>query len=147
LVLAVAHKALYEASTARISPRSVKHSATEHFSVPAYNRDEMNRRVEAVYENGVLRPLEPLPLREHQKVRVTVSDTEDPLASMIDYAFVESARREIQLADHVPSLEEVRGILSRIPGSLAADIGDQREERFSEISRCCPGCGAAGCGS
>ena len=107
----------------------------------------MNRRVEAVYENGVLRPLEPLPLREHQKVRVTVSDTEDPLASMIDYAFVESARREIQLADHVPSLEEVRGILSRIPGSLAADIGDQREERFSEISRCCPGCGAAGCGS
>ena len=107
----------------------------------------MNRRVEAVYENGVLRPLEPLPLKEHQKVRVTVSDTEDPLASMIDYAFVESARREIQLADHVPSLEEVRGILSRIPGSLAADIGDQREERFSEISRCCPGCGAAGCGS
>ena len=63
-------------------------------------------------------------MREHQKVSVTVSDTEDPLASMIDYTFVESARREIQQADHIPSLEEVRAILSRIPGSLAADIGD-----------------------
>ena len=47
-----------------------------------------------------------------------------------DYAFVESARREIQHADHIPSLEEVRSILSRIPGSLAADIGEQREDRF-----------------
>jgi predicted DNA-binding antitoxin AbrB/MazE fold protein len=90
----------------------------------------MNRQVEAVYENGVLRPLEPLLLKEHQKVNVMVSDTEDPLASMIDYAFVESARKEIQRADHIPSLDEVRSILSRIPGSLAADIGDQREDRF-----------------
>jgi len=28
--------------------------------------------VEAVYENGVLKPAEPLPLREHEKVSVTV---------------------------------------------------------------------------
>jgi predicted DNA-binding antitoxin AbrB/MazE fold protein len=90
----------------------------------------MNRQVDAVYENGVLRPLEPLPLKEHQKVSVTVSDTEDSPGSMIDDAFVESARKEIRHADHIPSLEEVRGILSRIPGSLAADIGGQREDRF-----------------
>jgi predicted DNA-binding antitoxin AbrB/MazE fold protein len=89
----------------------------------------MTRQVEAVYENGVLRPLEPLPLREHQKVSVTVSDAQDPLAPLIDYTFVESARREIQDVDHIPSLEEVRGILSRIPGSLAADISAQREDR------------------
>jgi hypothetical protein len=49
---------------------------------------------------------------------------------MIDGAFVESARKEIRQADHIPSLEGVRGILSRIPGSLAADIGGQREDRF-----------------
>jgi predicted DNA-binding antitoxin AbrB/MazE fold protein len=90
----------------------------------------MNRQVDAVYENGVLRPLEPLPLKEHQKVSVTVSDTEDSPGSMIDGAFVESARKEIRHADHIPSMEEVRGILSRIPGSLAADIGGQREDRF-----------------
>ena len=28
--------------------------------------------VEAVYENGVLRPARPLPLREHEKVRLSV---------------------------------------------------------------------------
>ena len=28
--------------------------------------------VEAVYENGVLKPAQPLPLKEHEKVRVTV---------------------------------------------------------------------------
>jgi predicted DNA-binding antitoxin AbrB/MazE fold protein len=28
--------------------------------------------VEAVYENGVLKPVQPLPLKEHERVRVTV---------------------------------------------------------------------------
>ena len=28
--------------------------------------------VEAVYENGVLKPAKPLPLQEHEKVQVTV---------------------------------------------------------------------------
>ncbi len=90
----------------------------------------MTRQVEAVYENGVLRPLEPLPLDEHQRVTVTVSDTEDPLASIIDHAFVERARKEIRTLHHIPSLEEVRKILSKIPGSLSEDIRAEREDRF-----------------
>jgi predicted DNA-binding antitoxin AbrB/MazE fold protein len=32
----------------------------------------MNITVDATYENGVLKPAEPLPLKEHDKVRVTV---------------------------------------------------------------------------
>jgi predicted DNA-binding antitoxin AbrB/MazE fold protein len=28
--------------------------------------------IEAVYENGVLKPTQPLPLKEHEKVRITV---------------------------------------------------------------------------
>ena len=91
---------------------------------------DMTRQIEAVYENGVLRPLEPLPLKEHQKVSVTVSDAEDPLASMMDYAFIESARREIQGLAGIPSLDEVRNILSRSPGSLADDLKAEREDRF-----------------
>lgn len=27
---------------------------------------------EAVYENGVLKPIQPLPLKEHEKVRLTI---------------------------------------------------------------------------
>jgi predicted DNA-binding antitoxin AbrB/MazE fold protein len=33
----------------------------------------VTNNVDAIYENGVLRPLEPLLLEEHQRVRVTVS--------------------------------------------------------------------------
>lgn len=32
----------------------------------------MTLTVEAVYEDGVLKPTQPLPLKEHEKVRVTV---------------------------------------------------------------------------
>ena len=34
----------------------------------------MVRQLDAVYERGVLRPLEPLALSEHQRVRLTVDD-------------------------------------------------------------------------
>ena len=90
----------------------------------------MTKQVEAVYENGVLRPLEPLTLDEHQRVTVTVSAEEDPLATIIDHAFVERARKEVQAMDCIPSLEEVRKILSKIPGSLSQDIRTERKDRF-----------------
>src|SRR5256885_16698953 len=34
----------------------------------------MEKTVRAVYEDGVLRPLEPIPLEERQEVTVTISD-------------------------------------------------------------------------
>ena len=35
--------------------------------------------VEATYENGVLKPAQPLPLAEHEKVRITVGTGTSPL--------------------------------------------------------------------
>jgi predicted DNA-binding antitoxin AbrB/MazE fold protein len=35
--------------------------------------------VEAICENGVLRPVEPLPLKEHEQVRLTVVRGDTPL--------------------------------------------------------------------
>ena len=35
----------------------------------------MTITVEAIYENGVLKPAEPLPLKEHEKVQVTVKSS------------------------------------------------------------------------
>ena len=32
----------------------------------------MTLTVEATFENGVLKPVEPLPLKEHQRVRITI---------------------------------------------------------------------------
>lgn len=34
----------------------------------------MTITIEATYENGVLKPAEPLPLKEHEKVRITVEE-------------------------------------------------------------------------
>ncbi len=39
----------------------------------------MSLTIEAIYENGVLKPSEPLPLKEHEKVRVTVEPARPPI--------------------------------------------------------------------
>jgi len=40
----------------------------------SYNEDVMARQLEAVYEQGILRPLEPLVLDEHQRVLLTLEE-------------------------------------------------------------------------
>ena len=55
----------------------------------------MTKKVEAIYENGVLRLLEPLPLAERQRVTVTIGIGMDhPRHSHLDVEFIERARRE-----------------------------------------------------
>jgi predicted DNA-binding antitoxin AbrB/MazE fold protein len=76
----------------------------------------MTNHVDAVYENGVLRPLGPLPLEEHQRVRVTVSSISgDALASLADRSFLEQARNEVAAMDS---------------SSWSEAITAEREERF-----------------
>ena len=38
----------------------------------------MTLTIEAIYENGVLKPAQPLPLKEHEKVRITVEALREP---------------------------------------------------------------------
>ena len=91
----------------------------------------MTMRVEAVYENGVLRTLAPLPLAEHQHVTVTVTlDSTPAERSYLDTVFVEEARRDIQGLEGIPTLEEVREMVSRDRSSWAAAIVGEREDRF-----------------
>jgi len=90
----------------------------------------MTTRVEAVYENGVLRTLAPLPLADHQRVTVTITlDSQAPERSCLDARFVEEAREGIRGLDHVPSLEEVRELVSKDESSWAAAVIAQREDR------------------
>jgi predicted DNA-binding antitoxin AbrB/MazE fold protein len=45
--------------------------------------------VEAVYENGVLKPAQPLPLKEREKVQITVhTATADPAAGQRGYGLL-----------------------------------------------------------
>ena len=41
--------------------------------------------IEAVYENGVLKPTEPLPFKEHEKVRITVEAPVSRLSDLSPY--------------------------------------------------------------
>lgn len=85
----------------------------------------MIRKVEAVYEGGVLRPFEPLCLDEHQHVSVIVLDDIGGGSEELRFA----PREEFEaLADRTVTLDEVRKALSRIPGSLDADFAAERNE-------------------
>jgi predicted DNA-binding antitoxin AbrB/MazE fold protein len=98
----------------------------------AYNSG-MPLQVDAVYENGVLRPLQRLDLREHEHVLVSVVKLGAPGRTNLAVEYIESAKRELekerQDAEPVPSLEEVRRRLAKIPGSMASEIVADRGER------------------
>ena len=88
----------------------------------------MIQHIEAVYENGVLRPLEPLDLLDSQRVTITVSTPEYGRSGR-DMKLLERVRAEVAGMTSIPSLEEVQRMLSAIPGSLTNDFVAEREDR------------------
>jgi predicted DNA-binding antitoxin AbrB/MazE fold protein len=89
----------------------------------------MELQVDAVYENGVLRLLQPLDLKEHEHVLVSV--VQDAVRGRSDLAveYIEKTKRELQDSQPAPGLEEVRKRLAKIPGSMAAEIVAERGYR------------------
>ena len=86
----------------------------------------MEKRLQAVYENGVLYPLESLPLEEKQQVTVTITDpitvSQDAAGYFTPEEWAEAARDDV-------SLDEVRRALSTITGSLSDAVVALRQER------------------
>ena len=86
----------------------------------------MEKRVQAVYKDGVLQPLETVPLAEKQQVTVTISDSTTLSQDLAGYFTAEewatAARDDI-------SLDEVRRALSTISGSLSEAVINLRQER------------------
>jgi predicted DNA-binding antitoxin AbrB/MazE fold protein len=59
----------------------------------------MTKPVEAIYENGLLRPLEPLPLNEHQRVTVVITEAHSlPERTRPDSYYVDAIRKEASSA-------------------------------------------------
>jgi predicted DNA-binding antitoxin AbrB/MazE fold protein len=91
----------------------------------------MTRQVEAVYEDGMLRPLEPLGLDEHQQGTLRIIDSfDDPLRSYLDLAYLESVQKEVDAMDDIPSIDEVRAATSKDPASWAEAVIAGREDRL-----------------
>jgi predicted DNA-binding antitoxin AbrB/MazE fold protein len=86
----------------------------------------MTRSLKAVFENGILRPLEALPFREKELVTVTVRDSGGDPDELLDTEFLTDCQA---LADDNLTLEQVRGALAKIAGSMAEQIACDRDDR------------------
>lgn len=86
----------------------------------------MERTFEAVYENGVLRPLETLPISNMEHVLVRISDIPATTADVAGY--FEPEEWEAAKHDDI-SLDAVRLALASISGSFADAVVASRDER------------------
>ena len=92
----------------------------------------MSQRIDAIFESGVFRPEFPVNIPNGQRVSLDVefqspcTDDLNDIQDLLDIEFMESCR---QNAQHAPSLEEARKVLSAFEGSLAERIAQERDER------------------
>jgi len=86
----------------------------------------MDQSIEAIYEDGVLKPLSPLSLEEHQRVALTLSVPHGPDRSWMDFDLLAQAEAH---ADDGVTLEMVRNALAPLTGKLSDTILEDREDR------------------
>jgi predicted DNA-binding antitoxin AbrB/MazE fold protein len=84
-----------------------------------YNQN-MTQYITAIYEHGVLKPLGPLELREHEVVSLVLSTANDASSN----SWVDDESQEAAV-----SWEQVRAALSELPGSLSEEFSRERDER------------------
>lgn len=83
----------------------------------------MSYKIEVVYENGVLRPVEPLELGEHQRLTVTL-DVNQGEEDVIERPYTPPAEGEEE-----KGLSNIRKRLSKIKGDLSDIVIEEREDR------------------
>ena len=88
--------------------------------------ERTSTQFDAIYENGVLRPLSPVDLPAHERLSVSVNRPADSLADVLDWDALEFAEAE---GDDLVSLEDVQRALAKIPGSMADVVSAERDER------------------
>jgi predicted DNA-binding antitoxin AbrB/MazE fold protein len=89
----------------------------------------MAKHIEVIYTNGVFRPAAPLELREGQHLVILLPEHCAELEPFVEDDDVRQWCAE-QAGEHVPSLEDVQQMLSKIPGSMADAVIAERGERF-----------------
>ena len=91
----------------------------------------MAKHIEAIYTNGVFRPAAPfaLELREGQHLFFLLPENGAELEPFVEDKDVRQWCAE-QAGEQVPRLEDVRQMLSKIPGSMVDVVITERDERF-----------------
>jgi len=91
----------------------------------------MSKPIDVIYTHGVFRPFEPLELdlEEGQRLTLMLPESGDERAPFVEDEGLRKWCAE-QAGEQVPSLEEVRRTLAKIPGSMADVVISERDERF-----------------
>ena len=91
----------------------------------------MVKHIEVIYTQGVFRPSAPLEVQFEEGQHLTLILPENG-AEVEPFEEDEDLRQWCaeQAGEKVPSLEEVRQSLSKIPGSMADVVIAERDERF-----------------
>ena len=90
----------------------------------------MSMQVDAIYEHGMLKPLQPLNLAENEVVVLTITQAVNtPGDCQPDRRYIDDLRAALKDAEPAPGLDEVRRRLAKIPGTLTADFIAEREDR------------------
>ena len=89
----------------------------------------MAKQIEVIYTHGVFRPAAPLDLelREGQHLIFLLPENGAELEPFVEDDDVRQWCAE-QAGEHVLSLEDVRQMLSKIPGSMADAVIAERDE-------------------
>ncbi|MFN0103389.1 MAG: antitoxin family protein [Bryobacteraceae bacterium] len=83
----------------------------------------MTIRVEAIFENGVLRPVEPIPLYDRERVTVTLV----PLDDSLDHEYLAQCQADRAKRGGAPrTIAEIQERWKDIPGSFADLIIQER---------------------
>ena len=88
--------------------------------------------IDAIFENGVFRPSEPVNMAEGERVSLVVSPRHDnckeatDVSDLLDREFTESCQTRGEIA---PSVEEIRHMLKSITESIADRLASERDER------------------
>lgn len=86
----------------------------------------MEQHIDAIYEDGVLQPLSPLTLANHQRVSVTVRP---PIVDEEDWVDREFLTEADAGADESVTVEQVRRALAKIRAPLVDSFREERDLR------------------
>ena len=95
----------------------------------------MSERIEAVFENGMFRPLVPVTIAEGQRVSLNAeahpaaADDLSDVQDLLDHEFMESCRKQ---RGGAPSLVDVRRIRRRRLRERAVHRGERSSEERDE---------------
>ncbi|MEX0714708.1 MAG: antitoxin family protein [Pirellulales bacterium] len=88
----------------------------------------MTQHVNAIYENGVLKPLKPLDLKDQEIVSLSI-DRRAEKGQELDH---DDEYLPLVAEDGDPNVtwETVQAVLAKLPDSLTEDFNRERDERF-----------------